>query len=533
MKVVNIKTSKVFPESARRASGVLLHVTSLPNQYGIGDLGPASYRWIDLLRAGRQHWWQVLPLGPCGEGNSPYRCYSAFAGNPLLISPDLLIKDRLLTRSEVNRELLPLGQIDYAAVSENKQRLLRTAHDRFSQTTRHPLSGDFRRFIKAESKWLDDFVLFMAIGDQNPGQSWTLWPTDLMHRKPAALSKARAGLSQQIEFHQFQQFLFFRQLSAMRKYAKEAGVSIIGDLPIFVSPESADVWTNHELFQLDRKRRPTAVAGVPPDIFSLDGQRWGNPLYNWKRMQENGFAWWRERLGAALRQADLVRIDHFRGFEAYWEIPANSPTARHGRWVKAPGIQLFESLLAGDSKLPLLAEDLGIITSEVEALRDRFNLPGMRVLQFGFSEAAGNPHTPHNFIKHCFAYTGTHDNDTTLGWFRTLPRAMQKRVECYAPNLDWNADPAGSMIRLLLASTADNVIIPAQDLLRLGSDARMNTPGASTGNWEWRLDSLDRCAEPMTELAQLAQTYERDDSKDVSNLKDSRKSKRRDDRTRG
>jgi 4-alpha-glucanotransferase len=481
-------------------------VTSLPGKYGIGDLGPAAHRWIDMLAAARQSWWQMLPLGPCGEGNSPYRCYSAFAGNPLLISPDRLVEQGLLRRSEIDGFRLPNDKVDYAKVARNKMAMLSIAYKRFRQKKS---DADFYRFTSHQAGWLDDFALFMTLQQTSPEQSWTHWPAPLLRRKAAALKVARATHTDAIDFHKFVQFLFFDQLRLLRDHARAARVALIGDLPIFVSPESADVWANPELFQLDNHLRPSAVSGVPPDLFSATGQCWGNPLYNWKAMANDHFGWWKARLASALSQADLVRIDHFRGFESYWKIPADAPTAQRGKWVKAPGARLFEALLEGNSTLPLVAEDLGMITPEVEMLRDRFDLPGMRVLQFGFSAEPGNPHAPHNFIHHCFAYTGTHDNETTMGWYKSLSAEAQRRLEKYAPHSQWKADPSWALIRLLMGSVAGHAIIPLQDLLGLDSKSRMNIPGQSRHNWEWRLSAFSQATKPLADLADMADTYDR------------------------
>jgi 4-alpha-glucanotransferase len=505
MKSVNAHFPKGIPDLTNRSSGILVHVTSLPGKYGIGDLGPAAHQWIDLLAAAGQRWWQMLPLGPCGEGNSPYRSFSAFAGNPLLISPDQLVTDGLLQQSDLRDVTLPASKVDYPQVARNKMALLTIACDRH----RNKSSASFRKFAEVHSSWLDDFALFMSLRDAHPGKSWTDWPKPLLRREPAALVHARRELAGEIHFHQFVQYLFFRQLQSLRDHARRAGVALIGDLPIFVSPESADVWTHPDLFQLDQHLRPRAVAGVPPDLFSRTGQMWGNPLYNWTAMKKDNFAWWKDRLQSALRQADLVRIDHFRGFESYWRIPAGARNAKKGRWEKAPGVELFEALLAADSNLPLLAEDLGIITPQVEALRDRFALPGMRVLQFGFSGKPGNPHAPHNIIPHCFAYTGTHDNDTTVGWYRSLSPPLKRWLKDYAPDANWDNEPAWSLVRILLSSAAAQTIVPLQDLLNLDSRSRMNQPGRAENNWQWRVESLSICEKPLHRMAGLCRLYDR------------------------
>jgi 4-alpha-glucanotransferase len=506
VKSVNGHFRKNILDLSQRDSGVLLHVSSLPGKFGIGDLGPVAHQWVRMLLAARQRWWQMLPLGPCGEDNSPYRAYSAFAGNPLLISPEQLVEDGLLNAGSLAAHMLPSGNVNFARVRRNKLAMLSQAHAKFLKRR----SAAFDQFIAGNHGWLDDFCLFMALREARLDLSWTQWPRPLLRRNARELSEARRTFASAIGFHQFVQFVFFRQLQTLRAHAREAGVALIGDLPIFVSPDSVDVWTHPELFQLDRQFRPRAIAGVPPDQFSATGQRWGNPLYNWQLMKKDGFAWWKARVQSALQQADLVRIDHFRGFQAYWRIPADAPTAKVGRWIKAPGMEFFEALLKKGSHLPLLAEDLGIITPAVEALRDKFGLPGMRVLQFGFTAEVGNPHSPHNFIPHCFAFTGTHDNDTAAGWYKSLSPAFKKRLAEYAPNPLWKTEPAWPLIHILMGSTARHAIVPLQDLLCLGSDCRMNHPGRGDHNWNWRVGDLSLCKQPLQRLADLGRLYDRD-----------------------
>ena len=491
-----------------RSAGILLHVTSLPGPTGIGDLGPAAYAWVDALARARQTWWQVLPLGPPGDGDSPYQAYSAFAGNPILVSPELLARDGLLRRADLRGADFPTGRVDYRRVNAFKTRLLARAWGQFrGGGAGGTLRADFESFAAGESAWLDNFALFMALKEARPGAPWTDWPKPLVLCDPAALDTARRELADVIGRHRFVQFLFFRQLRSLRDYAAGRGVRLIGDLPIFVSADSADVWANPHLFQLDRRRRPKAVAGVPPDYFSKTGQRWGNPLYDWEAMKRDSYAWWVARLRAALTQADLVRIDHVRGFEAYWRIPASRPTAERGRWVKVPGVELFETVRGKLGGLPFIAEDLGLITPEVEALRDRFALPGMRVLQFGFGGDVGNPFLPHNYVRNAVAYTGTHDNDTTAGWYASLRRPERRHVLQYAPGAD--RDPAWAMIRLAWSSVADCAITPLQDVLGLDGKARMNTPGTARGNWRWRVraDQLDKGA--LDRLGEITETFGR------------------------
>jgi 4-alpha-glucanotransferase len=495
------------PPPPKRSAGLLLHVTSLPGPYGVGDLGPDARRWVDALARGGQSWWQILPLGPPGAGDSPYQCYSAFAGNPLLISPDVLIEDGLLRRADVGGATFPSpGRVDFPRVRLFKEHMLRLAWERFRG---HPgkLAGPLESFRQQHATWLDDFSLFMALKEHHPNKSWSDWPRDLVVRRPAALNAARRELADAVGRHQFEQFLFFRQLDALRQYARGKGVRLIGDLPIFISPESSDVWASPHLFRLDKHRRPTHVAGVPPDYFSETGQRWGNPLYHWPAMRKDGFRWWVERFRATLAQVDLVRIDHFRGFAACWEIPAHLPTAIGGRWVKAPGDELFAAARAALGTLPFIAEDLGVITPDVESLRDSLGLPGMKVLQFAFGDSSANAFLPHNYPRNTVVYTGTHDNDTTAGWFRSLKAGEKKNVRRYAPQIDGH--PAWELTRLAWSSVADLAVAPVQDVLELGSPARMNVPGRGTGNWRWRMTPDQLSPALIDRLGELTRTYGR------------------------
>jgi 4-alpha-glucanotransferase len=494
-----------------RASGVLLHVTSLPGKYGIGDLGPEAYAFVDLLGRAKQSYWQILPLSPPGEGNSPYQAYSAFAGNPGVISPEALYRDGLVTRAELREwQRKAADRVDFAAVESKWGLLARAMHRMAGEKTAHGrMRAAFARFSAENAEWLEDYALFMAIKDQGSGP-WQAWPKSLVLRKTAALSEAKRELSNDVALHRFGQFVFFRQLHALRAHARSRGVRIIGDLPIFVSGDSADVWARPELFLLDRHRRPRVVAGVPPDLFSKTGQRWGTPLYDWRAMKREEYRWWARRARAALAQADLVRLDHFRGFAAYWEIPARRPTAQHGRWVKGPGRELFDTLRAALGALPFIAEDLGVITPDVEALRDELGLPGMRVLQFAFGGAddGSNPHLPHNYPRNAVAYTGTHDNDTSAGWYAKLRREERARVRESAGARDGD-DVAWSLMRLGWSSVADLAIAPVQDVLGLGSRARMNVPGKSRGNWGWRVEAGAMTDEAWGRLAELTCRYAR------------------------
>jgi 4-alpha-glucanotransferase len=476
-----------------RAAGILLHVTSLPGPYGVGDLGPAAFAWVDLLARAGQRWWQTLPLGPPGEGHSPYRCYSAFAGNPDLISPDKLVQSGLLAADDLPATPLPPGRADYPRASARKARLIDLAWERFRnrrQGGQRGLAHAFESFCEHNLAWLDDFALFMALKRNTAGRDWAAWPKAIVRRRPAALADARDELRDAVDRVRFAQFLFFRQLDDLRRYARAKNVRLIGDLPIFVSPESADVWANPHLFRLDRRtRRPTVVAGVPPDYFSATGQRWGNPLYDWRAIRRDHFQWWLDRFRATLRQADLVRIDHFRGFAACWEIPAGRPDAVRGRWAKSPGAELFAAARKALGDLPFIAEDLGLITPDVHALRRHTGLPGMRVLQFAFGDRPDNPFLPHNYDgPRTVCYTGTHDNDTTVGWYRGLRKSERDRVGRYAPGAA--ARPARALLRLAWSSIAELAIAPAQDVLELGRESRMNVPGKAAGNWRWRLGAM-------------------------------------------
>jgi 4-alpha-glucanotransferase len=481
----------------------LLHPTSLPGPYGIGDLGPAAYQWVDALVHAKQKWWQVLPLGPTGYGDSPYQCFSAFAANPYLVSPEFLIRDGLIGHQEIGSVQFSPDRVDFGPVIQFKLGILKSAWVNFESGRAQHLRPEFDDFRRRCAGWLDDYSLFMAIKDAQGGAGRLDWPLELVCRDPARLSDARRDLIDGIGRHQFSQFLFFRQWKAIKEYANTKGIRLVGDAPIFVSSDSADVWANPDLFYLDERRRPTVVAGVPPDYFSATGQLWGNPLYNWEASARTGYAWWVARMRATLELVDVVRLDHFRGFEGYWEVPAGRPTAEVGRWLPGPRDALFEALRRELGGLPLIAEDLGLITPEVNALRDRLRLPGMRVVQFSFS-GPDNPYLPHHYDCNTVVYTGTHDNDTTLGWFRSAPESERAFLRRYAPWVEHN--PAWEFIRLAWSSVADYAVAPLQDVLGLGTEARMNLPGRAAGNWGWRFTAeqlqggiLDRLRE-MTEL---------------------------------
>lgn len=471
-----------------RSSGILLHPTSLPGPWGIGDLGPAAYQFVDFLAEAGQSLWQVLPLGPTGYGDSPYQCFSAFAGNPLLVSLDQIVQRGLLSYDEVleaaDNHQLDAASVRYGEVMGLKLPILRRSYERMREGVAPEVSAAFAEFRQANAGWLDDYALFMALKEAHGGQSWYTWEPGLRARRPVALAKARHEHAEALEMQQFLQFLFFQQWLPLKAYANERHIRIIGDAPIFVAYDSADVWANPDLFFLNEDGQPTVVAGVPPDYFSKTGQLWGNPLYRWERMAQDGYAWWVARLRAAFTQVDILRLDHFRGFAAYWEVPAGEATAINGRWIKGPGAALFERLNAEFGALPIIAEDLGLITPDVLALRDQFDLPGMIVLQFAFGGEADNFYLPHNHSRNCVAYSGTHDNNTTIGWFNEISEEEREHVRGYLGR-DGN-DIAWDFIRSAMMSVADMSIIPLQDVLRLGGEARMNIPGHAGGNWSWR-----------------------------------------------
>ncbi|MGH2593514.1 MAG: 4-alpha-glucanotransferase [Anaerolineae bacterium] len=467
-----------------RSSGILLHPTSLPGRYGIGDLGDEAYRFVDFLTSAKQRLWQVLPLGPTGYGDSPYQCFSAFAGNPLLVSPDKLIEDGLLTRDDV-RDVpnFPADCVNYGDVIPFRFDLLHRAAQRFKSGTSGSLAAAFDVFCQDAAGWLDDFALFMALKDAHSGTVWSSWESGIVKRTPEAIGRWSEALAETVFAHKFLQFLFFRQWTAVKQYANDRGIRIIGDIPIFVAYDSADVWSHPDLFFLDDRGQPTVVAGVPPDMFTETGQLWGNPLYRWDALARQGYAWWIDRFRATLSQVDIVRLDHFIGFTRYWEVPAGEETAENGRWVPGPGAAIFHAVEAVLGKLPIIAEDLGVVTPQVEALRDKFEFPGMKTIQFAFT-GPDNPFLPHNYTQNYVVYTGTHDNDTSRGWFSTASPEEKSFAQRYLARN--GADFAWDLIRAAMSSVADTVIVPLQDVLGLGSEARMNYPGRPSGNWGWR-----------------------------------------------
>ena len=497
---------------SRRLSGVLLHITSLPSPYGIGDLGPAAYRFADFLARTDQRLWQVLPLGPVGLGASPYSSTSTFAGNPLLISPEPLLEYGLLTEADLAPLTdLPADHVDYERVEARKMNVLRTAFERYEADRSAVSETALEQFRADQASWLDDYALYAALKDAHDDDPWMDWEPPLVHRDPDALARARDTHAETIRMHVFWQYLFHRQWTALQSYCHARDVRLFGDLPIYVARDSADVWANQELFQLDEEGRPTVVAGVPPDYFSPEGQRWGNPIYDWDRMADNDYRWWKDRMRRTLDRMDLVRLDHFRGFDAYWQIPAASDTAVNGEWVDGPGAAFFESLEEELGDLPLVAEDLGVITDSVEALRDALGLPGMAVLQFAFEDDPSNEFLPHNYRRNLVAYPGTHDNNTTVGWWNedlTGPKARSFARDYL--NLD--AAETGvhrQALRALMASVADRVVTPLQDVLGLGSEARMNTPGNPNGNWRWRFVPEQLTEETEEFLGTLTRIYGR------------------------
>ena len=505
--LLGTKSVEADSDATTRSSGILLHPTSLPGRFGIGDFGPTAYTWIDQLVRARQRWWQILPLGPTGYGDSPYQSFSAFAGNPLLISPELLVKDGLLRPDDLAAGPFRADRVIFGWVVDWKKGLLARAWANFQAKRDGVLHDAVEEFSGQRAHWLEDFSLFMALKEAHGGVSWLQWPEPIRLREPAAVNDARRELAEPAARHRFAQFLFFRQWGDLKRQAKERGIQLIGDLPIFVSSDSADVWANPELFNLDEHRQPTVVAGVPPDYFSATGQLWGNPLYDWEALKQTGYRWWLDRLVATLEQVDVVRLDHFRGFEAYWEVPASETTAINGRWVAGPGADFFEAAIRHFGRLPLIAEDLGLITPPVDALRRQFGLPGMRILQFGFGGATEARFLPHNFERHTVVYTGTHDNDCTRGWHACITDAERDFFHRYSAST--GADPAWDLMRLAWSSVADLAIAPLQDVLDLGSEARMNYPGQPAGNWDWRFQAPMLTDQRLDRLAEWTEIYDR------------------------
>ncbi len=496
-----------------RLSGVLLHPTSLPSPYGIGDLGEEAYRFVDFLKEAGQHLWQILPLTHTGYGDSPYQSFSAFAGQPLLISPEHLISLELLQEDELSDcPEACSSHIDYGRIIPWKERILFLAYRRFSEKIEadRGLRDAFDTFCDEEGHWLYDYALFMACKKLHKGVSWLKWGEEYRRPSHAFKEELLHLLSDDVKYYQFIQFIFFGEWKKLKAYANENEIKIIGDIPIFVSMDSADVWANQHLFQLDTKGFPTNVAGVPPDYFSATGQLWGNPLYNWDAHRDENYAWWIARIRTQLANLDILRIDHFRGFEAYWSIPYGEETAIKGQWIKAPGYELFNAIKnnLGES-LPIIAEDLGIITPEVTALREHFGFPGMKVLQFAFESVGESDYLPHRYQNPlCVCYTGTHDNDTSLGWFENLPDECREKVLRYTNNSD-DLRLCLDFIRLAMGSIAAYAVFPLQDALGLGSEGRMNVPGVPAGNWNWRYEKDDLYPSLAKELKDMTILYGR------------------------
>lgn len=493
-----------------RSSGILLHPTSFPSRFGIGDLGLEAYRFVDFLAQSAQQLWQVLPVGPTGYGNSPYASYSAMAGNPLLISPDRLRDQGLITEEDFgNLPTFPNEKVDFEQVVQTKIPLLKRACDNFKSKAMPLQQQEFAGFCEAKAYWLDDYALFMALKDTQSGASWHTWEPEIAQRQPEALQQSCQQLEAEIFYYKYVQFEFFSQWSELKKYANMRGLQIIGDIPIYVAHDSADVWAHPEIFRLDEKTgEVTLMAGVPPDYFSATGQLWGNPVYNWEKLQQLEFNWWVQRFQAMLDYIDIIRIDHFRGFQAYWAVRQGETTAMNGEWIEAPGVALFQVLKDKLGKLPVLAEDLGVITPEVDALRDQFEFPGMKILQFAFGSGPGNPYLPFNYPRNCVVYTGTHDNDTTAGWFNQLSDHEKDAFLHYLGS----SSPEGihwDLIRLALSSVGNQAIIPLQDVLGLGSEARMNVPSQAEGNWGWRYQPDALQDDLRHRLKALTETYGR------------------------
>ena len=471
--------------SLPRSSGILLHPTSLPGDYGIGDLGDSAFRFVDWLEAQGQSIWQVLPLGPTSFGDSPYQTLSAFAGNANLISLDKLVEDGLLSAGDLaDVPPFPRNHVDYGWIIPYHNQKLALAQHNFVAGANPLLKHEYEEFANENSAWLDDFALFVALKRQHKLRPWTKWETSLLRRDLTTLTEARLNCDNSIKLERFRQWLFYRQWAALKAYANRKGMNLIGDLPIFVAHDSADVWANQHEYFLDAHGNPTVVAGVPPDYFSPTGQRWGNPLYRWDVLAVEGYQWWIHRVQTLLKLVDFIRIDHFRGFEAYWEIPASEPTAIKGEWVAGPGAPFFHALVSARGDLPIIAEDLGVITPGVEKLRDDFGLPGMKVLHFAFSDPA-NPFLPHNHPRNCIVYTGTHDNNTTRGWWdNELDDQTRAFVKDYLGH-DVH-DIVWTLARMGMRSPAQAFVMAMQDVLGLASESRMNTPGTAVGNWTWR-----------------------------------------------
>jgi len=495
-----------------RKNGILLHITSLPSQFGIGDLGKGAYAFADFLADSGQTLWQMLPLSPTspGCGNSPYCSFSAFAGDPLMIAPDLLVQDGYISSNDLSLATpFDSAKVDYVKAGAFKEKVLSIAYEKFGQMP--DAQCRYEDFVNGNAHWLDDYALFVSLKDHFSGAPWNEWPPEIRNRTQPALDEWTGKLAGRIKREKFIQFLFFQQWSALKSYCNRKQIQIIGDIPIYVSYDSSDVWANSEYFKLDGDRRPVFVAGVPPDYFSATGQLWGNPVYSWDRLKETSYEWWIRRIGHNLNCFDMVRLDHFRGFVAYWEVPATEKTAVKGKWVETPAGEFFHTLLRRFPSIPIIAEDLGLITPEVKAIMSEFALPGMKILLFAFGgNSAENPYIPHNHVENCVVYTGTHDNNTVKGWFVHDASAEEKEnLNAYfGREFDENT-VAGQLVHTAMMSVASTVVIPLQDFLELGAEARMNTPSVPFGNWEWRVTAEQLTPDLAEKIADLTRVYGR------------------------
>ncbi len=491
----------------KRGIGTLLHISSLPSKDGIGDFGVKSYEFVDFLKESGQTYWQILPTGVTGHGYSPYQSISAFAGNPLFINIDSVIQMGLLSKNDlINIPAFESKTVDYYKVEKYKMPLLRKAFENFKKQDEIK-KWDLYKFNDSNNYWLDDYALFKALKDYFNNLPWSEWPEDIKLYKATSVEYWRAVLGDDVYFNKFVQYLYFVQFKELKKYANDNGIQIVGDIPIFVSYDSADVWSKPHFFYLDDNLKPYVIAGVPPDYFSKTGQRWGNPLYKWEKMKEDDYLWWRLRFELLLEQSDMIRLDHFRGFEAYWEIPAESETAINGKWVKGPGHHFFDVLRKYFGHLPIIAEDLGVITDEVEDLRDKNNFPGMKILQFAFGDTSENPFLPHNHCVNSIVYTGTHDNDTLMGWYKKLVETNDKTLKVVSKYVSTDLGMPWDLIKASFASVSRIAIIPMQDYLELDNSARMNIPGTTEGNWSWKMESIPK--DLAAKIKNLAILYNR------------------------
>jgi len=483
-----------------------MHITSLSNRYGIGDLGPGAYDWVDTLEDIGCAYWQILPTGPTGYANSPYQCLSSIAGNPLMISPELLLRDQILNEQDLNYlPDFPESIVDFPNLMSWKNSLLRVAFDNFQIGTY--LKKEFDEFKHEEQDWLNEFALYMSLKEHFALDPWVLWPRGFRDRLPGYIDKHIFENKKEIEKHKFLQFLFFRQWDELKAYAEEKEIKIIGDLPIYVAHDSVDVWVNRPLFKLAKDGNLEALSGVPPDFFSEDGQLWGNPIYKWEEHAKEGYEWWITRLSKLIKMVDVIRIDHFRGFAGFWEVPAGNETARIGEWLDAPGDELFSALQAAFGEMPFIAEDLGEITPDVIVLRDKFDLPGMRILQFAFGTDDEHPFLPHNYPEKCVSYSGTHDNKTLVDWYETAPKHEQERAMKYLRS--FGEDYTWAMIRFLWQSKSMLVVVQTQDILGQGEEGRMNIPGTTEDNWIWRLKNNSVNNKLVEQLRKLNIQYNR------------------------